>query len=168
MGNTPDHTALRLFLKSVRGKRISIGGNRNIGPKTAKRIRSIVKSIPKSYQLVTGGADGADHAVMQAASDRALIVYLPLDIESQYRCYVKLEGVRKARRLRATLERIKSHGSVIEGQGFRNYRKAANARNSRIIRASSGFIMFEPRGSPGSQDALKKIFLSGKPCLVFE
>jgi len=164
---------LRRFLKKVRGKRIAIGGNRRIGPRTRGAVRNATgRLIGMGYSIVTGGAEGADHEVMKAclARPERITVFLPCTIEGQYRHYRKLEGAGKAGALLSTLRQLKEMrpASVMEcRRKFSNYREAADYRNTLIVRQSSGFIVFKPAGSRGCGDAIRKIMRSAKPCLVF-
>ncbi len=165
------------FLGNVKGRWIAIGGNRWISKKTSREVGKVTRSIiRRGYHIVTGGAEGVDHAAMRAClgcqiRETRLKVFLPYTIKGQYEHYRKLEGARKAKGLLNTLEKIKRAraDAIIENQRkFKNYRQAADFRNTLILRRASGCIVFNPGRSRGSLDALRKIRVKGKPYIILQ
>lgn len=168
---------LGLFLKTVTGKRIAIGGNRHLDARTTKLVvKTTEELIRRGYSIVTGGAEGADHAVMRACMKHPGMkgrpkVFLPGTMDGQYRHYRRIEGARKAKALLKTLDGMRKAwpDAVEEGsRAFRNYREAADYRNGLIVAHSDGFIVFRPHRSRGTADALARIGRRKAPCLVFE
>ncbi|MBI4054008.1 MAG: hypothetical protein HY397_01620 [Candidatus Doudnabacteria bacterium] len=167
---------LRNFQEPLKGKWIAFGGNRWISAKTFQRTMLITRElIRKKCKIVTGGAEGVDHAIVQACLKYRILtghlkMYLPYTIQKQYEHYRKLEGPRKAKKLTEALVAIKKMypRSVIENhKKFVNYRIAANYRNSLIERSASAMIMVSPKGSRGSASVLRKAIRVKIPCLIF-
>ena len=100
----------------------------------------------------------------------SLKIFLPYTIDHQYKHYCKLEGYKKASLLLNTLTQIKKiyPKSIIENKKqLKNYRQAANHRNTLIIKKANGAIFFKPEGSIGSLDAIKKIKTKEISFLIF-
>ncbi len=136
----------------------------------------IVKiSIKNKCKIVTGGSEGVDHIVMRSCLEHkiqknSLKIFLPYTIERQYKHYCKLEVYKKAKLLLNTLTQIKKMypKSIIENKKqLKNYRRAANYRNTLIIKKADGAIFLKPEGSIGSLDAIKKIKTKEIPFLIF-
>lgn len=149
-----------------KGKWVAVGGNRWIDKDTAKKVGLIVRRLIKAKcKIVTGGAEGVDHEVLKAClkykiPKKSLKVFLPYTIEEQFRHYRKLEGSAKAKELLLTLLKINElyKSAVVENRKkFKNYRKAADFRNSLIVKQASAAVIFKPKRSIGTLDALKKI-----------
>jgi len=159
------------------GNWIALGGNRWIDRKTAKETEGVTREIiRRGYSIVTGGAEGVDHVVMDAClkyriRPGRLRVFLPSTIEEQYRHYRKLEGAKRAKELFGTLLKLKNADpkAIKENRRtFPGYREAANFRNSLILEKASGAIIIKPKASRGSMDALDRIRNMGLPHIVFE
>ena len=168
---------LSKFLETISGKWIAIGGNRWIDSKTSKKINFIVKKLIKlKCKIVTGGAEGTDHVVMKSClkckiPKNNLKVFLPFTIEKQYQYESKLEGNKKIKILLNTLLKIKKYypNSITENKHkFKNYRKAADFRNSLIVKRADGAIIFKPQNSIGTLDALNKIKKKEIPYVIFK
>jgi predicted Rossmann fold nucleotide-binding protein DprA/Smf involved in DNA uptake len=97
------------FLKQFKGRWLAISGNRWVTPAIAKKVEAVTKAaILAGCYLVTGGAEGVDHAVIRAClkyklPKGRLKVFLPYTIHEQYVQYRKMEGAAKARLLQHTL-----------------------------------------------------------------
>lgn len=172
-----EKSRLQVFLKSLSGKWIAFGGNRWINERTFKRTQAITRELIKQKcKIVTGGAEGVDNAIAQASlkykiPESDLRIYLPQTIERQYQRYKKLEGERKAKKLLVVLKEIQKlyPKSIIENKHeFKNYRLAANHRNSLIEAQARGMIMVKPQGSRGSSNALRKAIRDKVPFIVFK
>lgn len=164
------------FINRLSGKWVAVGGNRWIDSKTAKKVKVIVNElINKKCKIITGGAEGVDHIVMLSCLEykipkNSLKIFLPYTIEWQYKHYYKLEGYKKAGLLLNTLTQIKKlyTKSIIENKKqLKNYRQAANYRNTLIIKKADGAIFLKPEGSIGSLDAIRKIKAKKIPFLIF-
>ena len=164
------------FINRLSGKWVAVGGNRWINSITSKKVKVIVnKLINKRCKIITGGAEGVDHIVMRSCLEykvprNSLKIFLPYTMEQQYKHYCKLEGYKKASLLLNTLSKIKKlhPNSIIENKKqLKNYRQAANYRNTLIIKKADGAIFLKPEGSSGSLDAIKKIKTKKIPFLIF-
>lgn len=156
----------KVFIKRFKGKWLTIGGNRWINKRTAKKVQLVIsKAIKAGCRIVTGGAEGVDHAAMSAylkskIPKNHLKIFLPYTIHRQYEHYRKLEGERKAGLLWQTLLKIAKiyPRAIVENKRrFKTYRAAADHRNSLIVKQAQAAVIFSPKGSRGTQDALQKI-----------
>lgn len=154
------------FSRRFSGRWVAVGGNRWISRSESGKVERITKIlISAGCRIVTGGAEGVDHAAMRACLGYGIPksdfrVYLPYTIQRQYLHYRGLEKAENAKRLLQTLEEIKKGypGAIIENtRGFADYRKAANFRNGLIIKRADAAIIFKPAGSRGTGDALRRI-----------
>ncbi|MAG91496.1 hypothetical protein CMO83_02370 [Candidatus Woesearchaeota archaeon] len=168
---------LSTFSKEFSNKWVAIGGNRWINSKISNKISQVTKKlIDSKCKIVTGGADGTDHAAMVTClkykiPKNSFKVFLPFNIQKQYQYERKLGGRKKAEILAQTLYKIKKFypNSIIENKRiFQNYRKAADFRNTLIVKLAKGAIIFSPSRSKGILDALKKIGEKGIPYIIFQ
>ena len=165
------------FLNQLSGKWVAVGGNRWINFKTAKDVALVTKKLTsKKCKMVTGGAEGVDHVAIKSClkykiPKNSLKIFLPYTIQKQYKYYRKLEGTAKARLLLQTLLKINKHypNSIIENnKKFKNFRKAADFRNTLIVKQSDGAVIFKPQHSVGTLDALDKIQKKGISYIIFK
>ena len=168
---------LKEFLKLTRGKWIAVGGNRWIDSKTFKKVESLTrKVIENNSKIITGGAEGVDHATTKACikygiAKGHLKIFMPQTLKKQYQHYRRLEGEKKAKKLLEILSEVeeKYPGVIKENhKKFSNYRKACDYRNRVIGSMAEGALIFKPKGSKGTQDVVKAIKARKIPYLIFE
>lgn len=80
--------SLNNFINRLSGKWVAVGGDRWIDSKTAGKVKVIVnKLINKKCKIITGGAEGVDHAVMRSCleykiSRNSLKIFLPYTLKN--------------------------------------------------------------------------------------